>query len=423
MAFRTLGARVAETPLASARFRAVIAVALFIMLGFGLIVPTLPLFARRFGVGDAGVGLLITVFAATRLVGDLFAGGLIDRYGERAMAGLGAAIVGVSSVAAGAAPNYPLLVAFRGAGGVGSALFLGAMLAYLIGTVPAGERGRAMGIFQTVVGIGFLLGPLFGGLVAGVGDLNTPLYVYGAICLVAAPLVLRAMSAEKVPASALAESPDLADGHAPPPPRIPAWRRLRPLLADSAYRAALVTTATTFLTVGAIQTLVPAFWEEGLGRSASTVGVPFTLHAAATLAVIWHAGGLSDRRGRKAALVPALALSTVGIALLGTATSAVALVGLMAVLGVASGYTRPGPTAIVGDVAPAGARGAAVAGYRTAGDIGALVGPIMAGVIAESVGRGAAFLAVAGFVALAWALVVAARETAPSRTVAAPEPS
>ena len=74
MALGNLRSRAIEnSPLKSAEFRAVIGVSLLIMFGFGLIVPTLPLFAKRFGVGEAGVGLLLTVFAATRLAADFVA--------------------------------------------------------------------------------------------------------------------------------------------------------------------------------------------------------------------------------------------------------------------------------------------------------------------------------------------------------------
>ncbi|MGH2728764.1 MAG: MFS transporter, partial [Actinomycetota bacterium] len=220
MAFGNLRSRAIEnSPLKSAEFRAVIGVSLLIMFGFGLIVPTLPLFAKRFGVGEAGVGLLLTVFAATRLAADFVAGNLIDRHGERTMAGVGAAIVGLSSIGAGAAPNYAALVVLRGLGGVGSAFFLGALMAHLIAMVSAEERGRAMSVFQAVLGIGFLLGPVVGGVLAAATDLRTPLFVYGAICLACAPLVLRVMSAVAVPPDALAD----ASIEAVPAPAVRAW--------------------------------------------------------------------------------------------------------------------------------------------------------------------------------------------------------
>jgi Major Facilitator Superfamily len=72
--------------------RVAIGVTITIMLGFGLIVPTLPLFAKSFGAGRAEVGLLNTASGVTRLVFDLVAGPLADRYGKRTMATLGSAV-------------------------------------------------------------------------------------------------------------------------------------------------------------------------------------------------------------------------------------------------------------------------------------------------------------------------------------------
>ena len=119
----------------SAEFRAVIGATLFIMLGYGLIVPALPQFAKHFGRGDAGVSLILFGFALTRLGGDFFVGALIERFGERTVTMTGAGIVGVSSIAAGASQTFWQLVLLRGIGGFGSALFLGGLTAYLVGTV------------------------------------------------------------------------------------------------------------------------------------------------------------------------------------------------------------------------------------------------------------------------------------------------
>ncbi len=409
----------ANSPLASAEFRAIIAVSLFIMFGFGLIVPTLPLFAKRFHVGEAGIGLLLTVFAATRLAGDLVVGSMIDRMGERKTVAAGAAIVGLSSIAAGGAQSFAWLVALRGAGGIGSAFFLGALTAHLVATVPARQRGRAMSWFQAVIGIGLLLGPLVGGLMSAVAGLRAPLFAYGAICLASAPLCLRAMQRAHGTARDLDDAVPIEDPVTGPTG--PVWSRLRPLFADSAYRAALAGSATGFYVSGGIQTLIPGFWTDVLKQSRGSVGIPFTVLSLTSLAVIWHAGSVSDRRGRKVVLVPALLGTGVIAALMGISHAMVALLGLIAVLGVTTGYARPGPTSIVADVAPSDARGVAVAGYRTAADIGALVGPIVVGVIAQVFDYRAAFVAVGAFAIVAAALTISARETAPNRAM--PEPA
>src|SRR3972149_3286787 len=115
-----------------------------IMLGFGILTPVLPNYARSFGVGYDAVGLLISSFSLARLVSDPFVGRFIDRHGERAMATLGAVGVGVSSVAAGLAPTFTMLVVFRGLGGIGSALFFAALLSFLLRTTPRGRARRVV---------------------------------------------------------------------------------------------------------------------------------------------------------------------------------------------------------------------------------------------------------------------------------------
>ena len=334
------------------------------------------------------------------------------------MVAAGAVIVGVSSIGAGAAPNFPALVLLRGAGGVGSAFFLGGLTAHIIGTVSAAERGRAMSVFQATIGIGLLLGPLAGGILAAAAGLRAPLFLYGTICIVAAPVVIRVMSSAHVPSTALTDAPVLDDPV--PTAASPAWERLKPLLRDSAYRAALIGSAAGFYVSGGIQTLIPGFWEDKLGRSTGSVGLPFTILALTSLAVVWHAGSLSDRRGRKFALVPALAATGVLAALLGSVTHltgsgtpVLMLLVLIALLGVASGYARPGPTSIVADVATSEQRAVAVAGYRTAADIGALLGPIVVGVVAQYLDYGPAFIAVGSLALVAAVITLVSRETAP----------
>jgi MFS family permease len=291
-------------------------------------------------------------------------------------------------------------------------------MAHLVGTVPAAQRGRAMSVFQAVIGIGLLLGPLVGGLMLATAGFRAPLFAYGAICLASAPLCLRAMRRAHVTSSDLDDAVPAEDPVTGP--ARPAWSRLRPLFADSAYRAALAGSATGFFVSGGLQTLIPGFWTDVLKGSKGTVGIPFTVLALASLVVIWHAGSLSDRRGRKAVLVPALLGTGVVTSLMGLSEAALALLVLTAALGITTGYARPGPTSIVADVAPPDARGVAVAGYRTAADVGALVGTIVVGVIAEVIGYWAAFVAIGAFALVAAVLAMTARETAPSRTVAEP---
>src|SRR5207245_5299873 len=120
-----------RTILADRSVRVVMLITFMIMLGFGIIAPILPLYARSFGVGYDAAGLLISSFAFTRLIFDLVAGPIVDRYGERLAAPAGLLFVGVSSVATGSAPNCPLAVLFGGMGGGGAVVPVVAGLTHL----------------------------------------------------------------------------------------------------------------------------------------------------------------------------------------------------------------------------------------------------------------------------------------------------
>lgn len=380
-----------------------IGLSLLVMMGFGVVIPALPAFARRFGVAETGVALVVFAFSLTRLVGDLFVGRVIAARGERIATAAGAIVVGASSLAAGTAGSFTQLMVFRGLGGFGSALFLGGLYAHLLSITTPAERGRAMGVFHGSFTIGLLLGPLFGGLIMKIADVNTPLYVYGVVCLLAAIVCLKTF-----------QDPEVS---VVPVERLRA-SALRPLFRNSAYRAALAASAVGFITVSAFHTLIPVQWVDQAGGSEASAGIPFAATGLAALFVVWHAGSVSDRRGRRFALIPGMIGLMVTTIALGLDPSTLGIVALMVVQGFAGAYIRPGPAAIVGDVAPMDLRALAVGGHRVASDIGAIVGPIIAGVLAEHVSYLAAYLAIGACCAVAAVMAYVAEETAPAMRTA-----
>src|SRR5690606_33604144 len=130
----------------------------FVMIGFGVVIPVLPVFVRSFEVGYTEVGAVVAAFALMRLVATPFVGRLIDRGGERTILAIGIAIVAVSSVLVGVAQSYPEVLLLRGAGGIGSAMFSVSAMTLLLGSASADQRGRSMGFYQG----GFLIGGMAG---------------------------------------------------------------------------------------------------------------------------------------------------------------------------------------------------------------------------------------------------------------------
>lgn len=378
--------------------RATIVGTFVIMLGFGILSPVLPNYARSFGVGYDAIGLLISGFSFARLIADPFVGRFIDRYGERAMTTVGAVVVGVSSIAAGLAPNFPLLVVFRSVGGIGSALFFAALLSFLLRTIPPHRSGRVMSVYYGSFNVGFMAGGPLGGLVASWFGLASPLHVYGLACFVSAWLFWRTIhnptrSAEETRRGGIRRLP---------------WTR--------PFVTVLVTNGAYAWMVGALfSTLIPLFGVVEVGLTLGGVGIGLAIATGTELVSLFPAGKATDRRGRRAVLVPSLAALAAVTAALGLLDSATMFFLGMAALGVASGYAGVPPAPMLSDVTPDDLKGSAVAAFRFMGDLGFALGPLVAGWTADAFGFGASFATTALPTLLALALVLSIRETMPSR--------
>ncbi|MFN2589700.1 MAG: MFS transporter [Actinomycetota bacterium] len=386
-----------RTIFADAAVRTVILIIFVVMLGFGIVAPILPLYARSFGVGYDAAGLLISSFAFARLLVDPVSGPVVDRWGERLSAAVGVTVVGVSSLATGLAPTFALAVMFRSAGGAGSALLFTALFSYLLKVVPKDRMARTLSVFYGAFNVGVIAGGPVGGLIANEMGLAAPLFFYTALLFVAGALYLRfTRNPEPV------ESTD--DPHDRP--------RAGTLLRTPAFLTTLFLNFAYLWMVAAIyDTLVPLFAHDSLGMSTLGIGTVFSIALATELAVLYPAGSAADRFGRRPVTIPSMAALGVMVAVLGFSPTPVALGGLMALLGVASGVAGVPPGAMLSDVAPGGRSGTAVGMFRFAGDLGFVLGPLVAGWSVNVVGFASAFWVAAIPIALGLALAVATPET------------
>src|SRR5215471_2346109 len=127
-------------------------------LGFGSVVPVLPLYARSFGVSQAAIGLAIAVYGLARFLVAVPVGQLSDRLGRRPALALGGLITAAGNLLGAYAPNYPTFVGARFVAGVGAAFVLTAGQIVLADITTPAVRGRAMAVYQGTflfaVGIG-----------------------------------------------------------------------------------------------------------------------------------------------------------------------------------------------------------------------------------------------------------------------------
>ena len=401
-------------------------IAVVVALGFGLVVPVLPLFIRAFDVGLFAVTGVVAAFSAVRLVSSVYTGGLADRIGGRRAVGYGALIVAVSSVALAAAPNYWTALAARGVGGFGSALFFNALLTHVVRIIPADYRGRAVGALQGAFLFGISFGPIVGGVLAEPLGLRWPFVIYGGFCAAAgivSLLFLRADPIEAEDTRTVLEPEDFAEaGPTNPKPHglATTLRLTREFCRDSAFVAALVMMAASrWAATGVRFSLVSVFATEVVGATATVVGLALGLAAFTQLAVLWPTGRIADTVGRRVVAAPAYLFYAVVASALVFANSVGLFLLMMALYGIGTGLTSVTPPAVVADVVPTARTGVAVGVLNTAGDLGSVAGPLVSGWLAQSFGYSWGFGASGVVLALASLVALTMRETLPSRQPAA----
>jgi len=152
------------------------------LIGFGIIIPLLPFYAERFGASPLVIGLLFGVFSICQLIAAPALGDLSDRYGRRPVLLIGFSGLALSFIVTGLATALWMLLVVR--------LFSGAMQsnisvanAYVADITAPAERAKAFGKLGAMLGMGFILGPVIGGLLGGI-SLHLPFFFAAGLAIV-----------------------------------------------------------------------------------------------------------------------------------------------------------------------------------------------------------------------------------------------
>ena len=420
--------------------KVLIAASFMIALGYGLVAPVLPSFARSFNVGVAATTIVVSALAAMRLVFAPGAGKLISRFGERPIYTCGMVIVAVSSFVNAAAWDYWVLLASRAFAGIGSVMFTVSAMGLLVRLAPSHMRGRVSGYYATAFLLGNIMGPVVGGALSGLG-MRLPFALYGCSLLVAGAIVWFMLppadqidaerEAYSLPtqddvapsASSDADKPGTAGAPAADAPAsgrnsasgqepsqqktpTPAVMTVRQALKFTNYRSALFTNFTIGWAVLGIQSslipLLAAYLATGGDASkasegtvlASTVMAVGSLANALTQTV---SGRLSDSLGRRIMIFIGLLIAGTAISTIGISSAPWMLIILIVGMGAGAALITPSLQASVADVIGGKRDGAPVlATFQMHSDFGMILGPLLAGAVADTWGFTPAFMLCGG---------------------------
>ena len=360
------------------------------LVGFGIVIPVLPLYAEDFGASAAMAAGLLAAYSAAQMVAAPLWGRLSDRIGRKPV--LIGALVGsaVGSLVTGLAGA--LWVLFLGRlvdGASGSSYAVGQ--AAVADLAEPEDRPRLLGLLAAAFGVGFVVGPLIGSL-AALGGRELPFFVAAGLALAnalvaAVRLPARASrSTDEGPRSRMLEG----FGAASPVVRRLVALALVGMVAFSGFEA-------TFALL-----LERRFSELG---DPSVYGLFASIGAGMVLVQTRVVGPVNDRLGSSGALRLALVSVAVGMTVLATGGRWVGLAVALIALVAGQGLFGPSLSAATVEAAGPDARGVALGLQQSAGALGRIVGPLLAGTLFGRVSVAAPYLVAAMLAVVAMSIV------------------
>jgi len=353
------------------------------LIGFGIVLPILPMYAQRFGAHGIGYGALIFVFSAMQFLATALLGRVSDRIGRRPILLTTMLINAAGYILFAFAPSYWWLFVARVISGCASGN-ISAAQAYVADITTPAERSRGMGLIGAAFGIGFVLGPLIGGLADHyIGHLAPGLIAAGLsiINFFSASAILR----ESLAAEHRTTRPLFDFGHMI---EALARRQLRPLMlvwllapfAFSGYTVVLPLHAAKVFSWGA----------KDLGWLFVVIGV------IAALVQGFLYGRIEKRTGARALLILGLFGMAVSIAALPYAGSGLLVYAWTVPLAFSNSLFSPAASGLVSIYADATEQGTILGAAQAFAALGRSFGPLAAGWAYDGLGSRTAFFLAGG---------------------------
>jgi MFS transporter, DHA1 family, tetracycline resistance protein len=349
------------------------------LVGFGLVIPLLPFYAVRFAASPPEVTALVAIYSLTQLLTAPLWGRLSDRVGRRPVLLLSLAASALAYLWLGSATALWMLFAARGFAGA-CAGNIAAAQAYIADVTKPEERARGMGLIGAAFGLGFMIGPAVGGLLAGAdpitADLETPAWVAAGLSSLAL-LGVALLLPESLPAD--------RRGGAASRGRVSTVLDVlrRPVLSRLILIFFLV-----ILAVAGMQSVFAIWAMPQLGWGPRQVGYVFA-YVGLISAILQGGliGRLTQRFGEERLLVCGLALIGIGLVALPFAHDVPVLGAVLTGLALGMGLMQPTLNSLISQQAGGEEQGEVMGVSQSVASLSRVLGPFAAGFCFAAFGR------------------------------------
>lgn len=345
-------------------------------LGFGSIVPVVPLYADEFGVSQFAIGLTIAVYGLARFGMNVPTSYIADRYGRNVALAMGGGITVVGNFICGLSDVYWMFLGGRFIAGAGAAMVITGTQIVVTDISTRANRGRMMAVYQGTFLFAVGFGPVPGGLLADHVSLSAPFLGYAALGTVVA-----ALAWVKIPDTGEI-SRSAASATVGPP--VSFAGQLRLLTRERGFALIAIVSFTAFFArTGGLFTLIPTLAENKVGLSPSQIGLGLGFISFVGLALAYPSGVMVDRWGRKTVIVPSTLISGASMFLFAIMPNFLWFLLACTAWAVSIGISGPAPAAYAADMAPPGMNASAMGLYRMLADTGYILGPLLLGLSAD----------------------------------------
>jgi MFS family permease len=386
------------------------------LVGFGLVIPLLPFYAERFAASPLQMTLLFATFSLMSMLAAPLWGRLSDRVGRRPvlMASMAAAALAYAGLAF--ATELWMLFAARAFAGI-CAGNIAAAQAYVADVTTPEKRAKGMGMIGAAFGLGFIIGPVIGGVVAGddiaTADLKTPGLIAAGLSVIAFFGVLLLLRESR---SSVAFSPRLSGRTA----------ALRDALGRPALARLIVMFFLVILAFSSLETTF-AWWamaQFGWGPRPNGF-VFFYVGLLSALLQGGLIGPLTRRFGEERLVTGGLVLIGLGLLLLPFSHSVPPLVVALTALAIGIGAMQPSINSLISQRAGTEKQGEVLGVAQSVSSLSRVLGPIAAGALYDLAGRSSPFFwgaaLVAGALLIGRRLPAAVAAARPPSPVESPE--
>jgi multidrug resistance protein len=369
------------------------------LIGFGIVIPILPYYAKEFGADARQLGWLLAIFSLMQFLVAPLWGRLSDRVGRKPVLLVSLLVTSLSMGVLGLAHSLIGLFVGRTLAGVGSAN-ISTAYAYISDVTTEENRTKGMGIIGAAFGLGFIFGPAIGGLLSPYGY-SVPMFVGAA--LAALNLIFASFFLAEPPLSSEARSGN----------RVKRFdlENIRSTLADPRTRLAIGIFFLVTFALTQMETIFAIFMFETFGLNARSAGVLLAISGLIMAALQGGLiGRLAKRFGEAKLILSGLAIAAVGLLGFADSHTLSAIVVALVILSVGHGMLHPSLSSLASMGAAPSRRGITMGVYQSAGSLARVLGPVSAGWAYDLLNPRAPFLSAFGFLVLALLIVLLAYE-------------